>query len=453
MAETTIPKKHYVTIQYRKDASTESGLLGFASPYTKDAAFEKRKRTQDSWAYGSSVKVDINEDDDVSVSGTVSEQYGRNTMDASTLFITKCYPIIIDNVPVEGFEIAKSVRRSGWGGGGNVVWRLADPRGFELEISSDNFARVLDCTTIVNGVIQGKCLWGRNGSTNILLPEASDVYQEAKVLTEKVNKNVSLKDVAPGDIVEVLNKGVDKEDAVCEYLGKYFFVTSEQGQDQTGRNSYYNSNGKFTLAGKQIERYLCKSQASGKYFVLSSPKVIDIVTKLETPRDKAAIAHEFNDWISRTNDIGEIYHLLLASPTKVKLEDVTASLEPLAETITDQWPEVDSYAIDAIVCKKDDKFYISGKKDGAGGRYDSLHIPTLVDVNVGDIAKGKIDIGYTQVSNPNYRPGSYYSGYGHQYIRTRAETANFKFEEVEMFRMVVKTANGFTGKVYRIGYY
>lgn len=106
-----------MTIQYRKDTTTESGHLGFASPYTKDAAFKKRKETQDRWAYGYGTTVNIDENDDITVTGGGRQGgYGHMEVDASTLFMTNCYPLIIDNNLIEGFQIAKSVRRSGsWG--------------------------------------------------------------------------------------------------------------------------------------------------------------------------------------------------------------------------------------------------------------------------------------------------------------------------------------------------
>ena len=149
-ATTTIPKKHYVTVQYRGDTNNEDGLLGFASPYTKDAAFEKRKHTHDNWAY-SGIKVEIDDEDNCTVTGSGSYGYGGNAKawDAGMLFIAGCYPRIINNELLEGFQIAKSVRRYGWNGGGNVKWRIIDPRGFDLEISSENFARVISCCTMV----------------------------------------------------------------------------------------------------------------------------------------------------------------------------------------------------------------------------------------------------------------------------------------------------------------
>ena len=184
---TTIPQQLYVTVQYRGDTNNESGLLGFASPYTRDAAFEKRKHTQDNWAYGHGITVTIDAEDNVSVTGEGSSGYGRANWDAGALFIANCFPRIIPNEPQEGFELAKSVRRYGWGGSGNVVWRITDPRGFDLEITSENFASILNCAVVDHGVIQGKCVWGREGSRNVLLPENSEPYQAAMKQTEKVS--------------------------------------------------------------------------------------------------------------------------------------------------------------------------------------------------------------------------------------------------------------------------
>lgn len=298
----TIPEKLYVTIQYRKDSS--QGLLGFSSPYTKDAPFEKRKATQDSWAYGYGAKFTIDDQDD-SISGEFSE---NSKIDAMMLFSAGCYPKIVDNSLTEGFEIAKSVRRSGWGGGGNVVWRIADPRGYELEISSENFARIIDCTTIINGVIQGKCCWGRDGAKNILLPEASDVYQDAKAKTFMVNNKVAIADVTPGDTVRLLNKNYEDKDLV--YLGKYQIVTC--GTD-------YAFPIKLTIAK---DKYLFK--LGDEIVLISNPTVGIVASKASTPIDPAEFAEEFRNnqsYISSPNST-----VLLITPDKVTHSQLSLEL-------------------------------------------------------------------------------------------------------------------------------
>lgn len=177
----TIPKQHFVG--YRDD-------LGFAAPYVGDSACRKRQETIISWATN-----------------------GRP-------------PEILENDLREGFALGDSIRRrSGWGKG-NVTWRITDPRGFELEITSPNLASILGCTTVVEGVIQGKCVWGRDGGVNVLLPENSEPYQEATRLTMLSKQKLSSKDYAPGDLV-LLQTG---EQAV--YLGVYHMLTYEFKQEK-----------------------------------------------------------------------------------------------------------------------------------------------------------------------------------------------------------------------------
>lgn len=205
----TIPDSHYVG--YHRQAAVVSDLpLGFATPYATDAAFEKRKDTVDSWA---------------------SQQYRwGNNKDVPPLEAQ-----ILPNVLQEGFTIAKSVRRHGWNGG-NVVWRVEDPRGFELEISSANFAKIVDCTTIVNGVIQGKCVWGREGASNVLLPENSEPYQSAVHATAiKKAGTISVKDIRPGSVVTLSTT------AVAIYLGSLYVTGYDTEVEGYAYESYYNT--------------------------------------------------------------------------------------------------------------------------------------------------------------------------------------------------------------------
>ena len=419
MNSTIIPKQLYVTIQYRKD-------------------------TQDKWAYGSGTTVNIDENDDITVSGGGTQGgYGHMKVDASILFMTNCYPLIINNELTNGFQISKSVRRSGsWGGGGNVLWRIADPRGFELEISSSNFAALLNCTTIINGVIQGNCLWGRNGKDNILLPESSDVYQSAAKLTAKISTNISLKDIKVGDIVELLIKNNRKEENTYQYLGKYFFLVAEQEEEVDAIGRFYG--GRFVFNKSQVERYLLKNVISGKYEVFNTPKILSVVKSIETPLDKIRIAKEVTSWLDRDNSIYDILNLILVSPIKIKLDTVTTQLVPLGEIIDTQWPQVDKYCTDTIVSEFDGKFWLAIDEniyDSAAQRYNKLSYLKQVDI---DTAKNKIILPKLIVAGNNW-----YNGYN---VSTRYESIirkDFTFDQLKMYRLEV-TTNGITGKVYRL---
>ena len=444
MADATIAEKLYVTVQYRGDANNTDGLLGFASPYTKDSAFEKRKSTQDSWAYGGAT-VTIDDEDNCTVTGggTRGGYGGGVKWDASMLFIAGCYPRVIPNDPVAGFEIAKSVRRSGWNGSGNVKWRITDPRGFDLEISSENFARVLACSTLVNGVIQGNCVWGRIGKDNVLLPEASEPYQKATEHTTKVNTKISLKDLNIGDKVELLSTKVREKDKVCFYMGKYFFLEVEEGVTDRDRNRYSYGTGVFYFNKKQADKYLFKSADGGQYFTLASPKVVVIHDKIPTPLNKLEVARTVTAELSRTVDIDDVNSAILVSPTKIDLSTVTSALMPLGEKITGEFPKVGSYYIDPIVVKYNDKMYLASRS--GHGKYNDVtrvydYDPTLVEIEE-QLVDNKVKIKHiTSYTNPGY-------GYGRTERHERIITTDFKFEDLELFRIV--TANDIAGKVYR----
>jgi hypothetical protein len=433
---TSIADKLYVTIQYRGDANNEDGLLGFASPYTKDEAFRKRKVTQDSWAYGHGPSVTIDEEDNVTVSGEGHRGgYGASATkwDATMLFMANCYPKIFDNTPVEGFEIAKSVRRYGWNGGGNVKWRITDPRGFDLEISSENFASVLACCTMVNGVVQGNCVWGRMGKDNVLLPEASEPYQEAVVHTTKMNKKISLKDIKPGDTIELFNNNVSEKQAICEYLGKHYFLCAAGWSEDRG---YTYSGWKFNV---QSEGYLFRAKSNGEYFTVKTPKVIDIVEQCTTARDRAEIAKEATEFLANSPGakVDNIYNCFLITPTKIKPEEVALVLEPITEAISaEDWPIIDNYYPENIICQSNGKLYWAER---SGDR--ETKAPALASIEVADNK-----IKFNLVKQINQNRGYYYGGSYDRYdkVYTKDDPTPMK-----KFRITI-TANGLTGKVYRV---
>jgi len=204
-----IPEKLYLTFKKCKEQFEEI-RLAFMSPDGDDAAAKKRKQTQESWAYGSYAAFK-----DGKWMRTEYIWIDQQRTSKDVLVDKELWPESIDNELLAGFEIDKSTRRGGWHGG-NVVWRVTDPRGFTLEISSANLSRIIGCSTITNGVIEGKCIWGRQGSANILLPEGSDVYQQAKKQTKKLATTIPLSQVKPGDVIDIISQFVSEPVA---YLG------------------------------------------------------------------------------------------------------------------------------------------------------------------------------------------------------------------------------------------
>lgn len=315
----TIPAQQYVGIKAERD--TDSTLpLAFATPFGTDAAFEKRKDTVDRWCRGYGTYVD-----------------GRYV-----------YPEIntkvFDNGLMEGFRIAESIRRIGWNGG-NVVWRVVDPRGFELEISSANFARIVDCATIINGVIQGKCIWGRDGAANVLLPEASDPYQQATANTKRSTMKVDAKSLAVGDEVEF------KDGQIWIYLGVYTFLSRKETKNETGQ--YYNTSRSYTYTidakkrhvfGKAIDKETAVTRAYQmeqvgakegdlRFYVHSDIKKLASIKRknaLVVDQDivGSILTSQLEHYSNMIDSASSEYMSFAAIPGNVKIDDVVLSIEP-----------------------------------------------------------------------------------------------------------------------------
>lgn len=272
-----IPTNHYVGFQARQG---EAVPLGFMTPDGTDSAATKRKATVDNWAKG----------------------YGRTT----TL-----PPKSFENKPMSGFKLGRNVRHGhGWGQG-NVKWRIEDPRGFELEISSPNLAQIMAFSTIERGEILDKCVWGRLKNENILIPVTSDVYKAAEANTERAGKSASLKDLEPGNYI-VLQNGEEGT-----YMGAFF--TMSAGGYGTDRS----------LKWGDKKRHIFKTKA-GAYEVKASMKLSEITDP--TKVDIADYEKELNEFLKGKGrslyEPGNDYRTMRAvSVTSLKKSDVTMVLE------------------------------------------------------------------------------------------------------------------------------
>lgn len=107
---------------------------------------------------------------------------------------------IIDNTPTKNIYVGCSVSR--WSTS-NKLFRVTDPRGFTIEIPTDNLATLLHHTTVVKGVVQEECVWGKDGISHILLPIDSEPYRISREQQNVLdNKLISVKDIKVGDWVK-----------------------------------------------------------------------------------------------------------------------------------------------------------------------------------------------------------------------------------------------------------
>lgn len=190
------PKQYFVGLKKNPDNEKDLLRLGFATPMGTDATFEKRKATVVQWAKG--------------------RYYWRNDHKDESEYVT------FDNVPVDGFSIETSVSRSYTS---NKLFQINDPRGFRLEISTDNLCDILLNSVVDHGVIKKKLIWGRDGNINRLYFEDDSQYLES--LQEKETYEVQV-----GDEIE-------SERFHGIYLGKYYVQRITDWYEKTNIHGWY----------------------------------------------------------------------------------------------------------------------------------------------------------------------------------------------------------------------
>ncbi len=237
------PDRCYVGMITR---DTDDLPLAFMTEDGADKAAQKRKTTVDQW-----------------VTSAYAQQNKKRIPAHS-----------YDNLPMAGFCLGKSIRRSSNFGSGNVMWRIEDPRGFQLEISSANMATIMDSTVIDRGEILNTCIWGRDGGNNILVPVSSELYQIAQDNAERLQKSASLRDMKVG------NKVVFKNGATGVYLGKMFGLSK----------NYYRNN--------ENNRWMWSEKATHLFYIadnnimsVASPKISEIISPdIINPKEALKIA-------------------------------------------------------------------------------------------------------------------------------------------------------------------
>ena len=295
--------KVYVGFQGELDVSGENPCLGFLTPYEENAAGRKRIETVEKWSAG-------------------HDQYGY--VDGKWVVIKKAEKIpsqIFENTPMEGFEICREVKRTYWGGG-NVVWRIFDPRGFELEISSANLAKILTFATLEAGKIKGKCVWGRLGANNILVPEGcpeySNLLPKAEEFTEANKlrgKLIPISQIKIGSTISLSN-GTE-----CVYLGKWNILTDDD---------------KENLGTKVVVRHIVRVHTEttiksyDSYYAVAELKVLAIAKKPSEQHTIADLEKTFNQ-IKTFDTFGTANRITsrLVCAGKIDLDKVKTVLKPV----------------------------------------------------------------------------------------------------------------------------
>jgi hypothetical protein len=279
----------------------ETTKLGFATPLEDNAAFRKRKETVDSWA---------------------TPHSDWDPVTRKNIPAKKLDPITVDNVPVEGFKITSDVRRVYWGGG-NVVWRVEDPRGYELEISSENLFAIMHAVGIQpGGLIPGKCVWARDGANNVLLHETTEEFKTAyKVGETKSPKGTKLGPEHIGCLVQMSGG----------YSGIYLGAGACVKHNIYGSGCNFGGNWVYEPTAYHFFKDTEKNYAGKRQLtVYRDPKPLVIGEKVEDLTDAAALKLINN---SKNSFVGASigYGTKFSSVTRAKkIKSVKLRLEPVS---------------------------------------------------------------------------------------------------------------------------
>jgi len=122
----------------------------------------------------------------------------------------------LDNIPTPGFKLKSVGQRSrDWFGTGRHVWQIVDPRGFVLEITSENMYALMEECDIIKGEIKADCVWAWSGANMSLVPTTSELYETVISNTNRVNTK------ADKSQLQIGNKVTLKDGTEGIYYGKY----------------------------------------------------------------------------------------------------------------------------------------------------------------------------------------------------------------------------------------
>lgn len=139
----------------------------------------------------------------------------------------KITPLDFVNEPTEGFMFNKAIKRYSWSSfsSNRSYIRVHDPRGFEFEITPENLIGVLMEGDVSRRVLQGKFVYSWHGTDLVLLPVASENYQDCVKFTNLQALSVSVADLKPGFVYET------KKQEQFVYLGR--FAQNENAKKKT----------------------------------------------------------------------------------------------------------------------------------------------------------------------------------------------------------------------------
>lgn len=290
-----IPAKHYVGMVNREN---EKLPLAFITPYGEDQAAKKRMSTVDDWVAN-------------------NRRWNKSNPLPKT---------VIDNKPLSGFKITSDIRTTSHGS--LDKWRIEDPRGFELEITSANLARLMSVGMIDRGEINDRCVWARFGGNNVLLSTSTEEYQKAIANTEVAGLTANWKDAKVGNGVILQNnlRGV--------WLGKMHLLerSSQHAVNSTiGNNELVPSDKSYHAIFVDEAPPNCSQYYHSQLHLIANPKLASIdASSSMTDAQAEIMANELvSDQKCHVN-INGYKSVMALSASKINIEkDVSIGFDPV----------------------------------------------------------------------------------------------------------------------------
>lgn len=262
-----IPKKLWYIINPDREDN-----LAYMTYYEENAAFEKRKATGTDWAS--------------------PRKYKRNPETKKNEEVESKVPVgnIVDNDPIKGIYIGSSVSR--WSTS-NKLFRVNDPRGFTVEVPTDNIATLLHLTTVTHGVVEEECVWAREGSNHIILPVNSEPYLLTLEKMDTIaNKLIKVGDLKPGDVVKLFE---DSREYTFMGRGKVTWKIKPYMQpyrysypydhEKRGEKSYLQELEYTGNSYVNIFSYKYSDSKYASYDTYTNPKIVEVVGNVKIDRD------------------------------------------------------------------------------------------------------------------------------------------------------------------------
>lgn len=201
---------------------------------------------------------------------------------------------VTDNVPTKGFYIGDSVSR--WSTS-NKLFRVTDPRGFMVEVPTGNISTLLHHTTVINGVVDSECVWGREGNNHILLPINSEPYLITLDQMDTLqNKLIGVKELKVGDWVKFF-----------EDNNEYYYAGKLKGTWSI-RGFTYETSWAFSSYGNR------KNEQYSDWVDVQDEKWIEVFLRKQTYSEKTT-------WSVQTFSKPKIIQVLRHEPMTLAVED------------------------------------------------------------------------------------------------------------------------------------